>query len=278
MCVQNILIAHARVYQLFKSKYQGEIGITVDASCYFADGQNGDMHERAMQFHLGYILNPFFIGGYPQIMVDTIRNNSLREERRFSRLPEMTLQQIDFIKGSVDFIGLNYMTSSMVQSHSDTNIPASGPSWSSDAGIIEHGNPLWKQSNAPWLFNVPQGLRAVLKWIKDRYNNPKVMITENGWSDEGGTKDYDRIAYFNDHLNAVATAIDEDKCNVIGYFAKSLLDSFEWDAGYKYKFGLFQVERGKNSTFERKPKLSVSYWKKFLLTGALQKSTAYFQV
>lgn len=32
-------------------------------------------------------------------------------------------------------------------------------------------------------------------WIKNNYNNIEVIITENGWSDEGQLDDYERIDY-----------------------------------------------------------------------------------
>lgn len=252
------------------------MGVAVDATYYFAD--DSLLHERAMQYRIGYILNPLLssTGGYPRMMIEEIGNKSLREERRFSRLPKMSREQIELVRGSFDFIGLNYMTSSMIKLDSSSD-RVSAPSWREDAGFTEFENPLWKQSNVRGLFNAPQGLRELLIWIKEEYKNPKILITENGWSDQGEIEDYDRIEYFNDHLNAVAIAINHDRCNVIGYLAKSLLDSFEWDAGYKYKFGLFSVNRAsKNSTYERTPKKSAAFWKDFLLTRTLQKSNKFF--
>lgn len=42
----------------------------------------------------------------------------------------------------------------------------------------------------------PFGIRKVLKWIKDNYKNPEIIITENGFSDSSGTlDDTDRISY-----------------------------------------------------------------------------------
>ena len=38
------------------------------------------------------------------------------------------------------------------------------------------------------------------------------------------------------------SAVQVDKCNVGGYIAWCLLDTFEWSSGYHEKFGLYQVD------------------------------------
>ena len=42
---------------------------------------------------------------------------------------------------------------------------------------------------------VPWGLRKILNWIKEEYNNPPVFITENGYGDSGEIEDIGRIHY-----------------------------------------------------------------------------------
>lgn len=69
------------------------------------------------------------------------------------------------------------------------------------------------------------------RWIKNEYNNPNVIITENGWSDEGQVNDTGRIDYMRDHLNAILEARELD-CQVIGYAHWSIIDNFEWGSGY----------------------------------------------
>jgi len=51
---------------------------------------------------------------------------------------------------------------------------------------------------------VPWGLRQTLWWLKARYSNPPVYITENGFSDgTGTTDDLDRINYLRSYINEV---------------------------------------------------------------------------
>ena len=35
----------------------------------------------------------------------------------------------------------------------------------------------------------------LFSWFKNEYNNPEVIVTENGWSDDGEIQDDGRISY-----------------------------------------------------------------------------------
>ena len=56
--------------------------------------------------------------------------------------------------------------------------------------------------------------------------------------------------------------ISQDGCNVKGYFVWSLLDNWEWAAGYTSRFGLYFVDYKDNQ--KRYPKQSVQWFKNFL--------------
>lgn len=79
----------------------------------------------------------------------------------------------------------------------------------------------------------PPGFRATLKWITKNYGTRiPIFITENGLSDFGGIKDYARVSYYNQYLYQMLLAMNEDGCNIQGYFAWTLMDDFEWKDGY----------------------------------------------
>lgn len=76
----------------------------------------------------------------------------------------------------------------------------------------------------------PDGLYDLLSQLAQRDNLPPLYITENGaaYPDEvidGNVEDSSRIAYYDQHLAALARAI-ADGVNVRGYFAWSLMDNF----------------------------------------------------
>jgi beta-glucosidase len=65
-----------------------------------------------------------------------------------------------------------------------------------------------------------------------------IYITENGISD---VKDDRRELFIKRYIYAMHKAI-KDGYDIRGYFYWSLLDNFEWDMGYKQKFGLYEVD------------------------------------
>lgn len=107
-------------------------------------------------------------------------------------------------------------------------------------------------------------MNKLLNWIRKEYDNPVTYVTENGVSDRGGTYDLKRIDFFNSYLEAVLDAI-QDGCNIKAYIAWSLMDSYEWKAGFTEKFGLYHVDfKSKNRT--RTPKASAKVFANIVKT------------
>ncbi|KAG5677738.1 hypothetical protein PVAND_007469 [Polypedilum vanderplanki] len=244
ICAHNVLLAHAAAYdtykKLFKNDQRGMVGITLDSRFYFPKNplEGSDIVNRAMNFELGWFAHPIFSknGDYPQVMIDEINERSNQEGRPFSRLPEMSNQVKEFIRGSADFLGFNYYSSRYVEFDNSEYDPTSQPTIYQDSRIKTSIDENWKRAKSEWLYSVPQGLHDALVWIKNEYNNIPVIITENGWSDSGELEDDDRINYYKEHLISVAKAINIEKCNVLGYTAWSIIDNFEWRKGFSERF------------------------------------------
>lgn len=99
--------------------------------------------------------------------------------------------------------------------------------------------------------------------FKERYGEklPPLYITENGAAfnvgpdDDGRVPDARRIDYTDAHLRALKAAMDAG-VDVRGYFHWSLMDNFEWAAGFSQRFGLVHIDY---ETQKRTPKDSY-YW------------------
>lgn len=113
----------------------------------------------------------------------------------------------------------------------------------------------------------PKGMYNLLMWIHREYNGPEIIITENGVSDRGGLEDFARVDYHNQYLGAALDAI-EDGANISGYIIWSLMDSYEWKAGFTEKFGLYHVDfNHPNRT--RTPKISARVFANICKTSSI---------
>jgi beta-glucosidase len=105
------------------------------------------------------------------------------------------------------------------------------------------------------------GLTEELIYLRDRYGDPVMYVTENGacYDDplgaDGVVHDDDRVAYLREHLAAARRALDAG-VKLRGYFVWSLLDNFEWGEGYSRRFGVIHVDF---ATLKRTPKASYQW-------------------
>ena len=178
----NILLSHARAVQTYRQKYQatqgGVIGFTsnTDFNVPFNSSKKEDVEaaNRAMAFSFGWFYDPVMFGKYPDEMTSFIKDG---------RLPTFTPQESASLKGSVDYIGLNHYTSSF----SRDNPSGKQGNWWSDA-LVDNtkngidGKPIGPQAEPWWLYVYPEGMRGILKWAADRYNNTLTYVFENGVS------------------------------------------------------------------------------------------------
>ncbi|XP_026738673.1 myrosinase 1-like [Trichoplusia ni] len=275
MCGHNVLRAHGMVYRMFDQKYRkitkGVMGITnvfpwIEPATTSREDQKAA--DAARQFMFGWYANPIFSqqGDYPQVMRKAVDANSKRQGFPRSRLPYFTAEEVEMIRGSFDFMGLNHYTTYLAA-------PGSGkistkPSYQDDINAIITQKDEWPKSNSTWLRVVPWGFRRCLNWIKNAYNNPKILITENGVSFEAGLHDTKRVNYIDAYLRALHAAIYKDGCHVLGYTYWSLMDNFEWMRGYSERFGLYQVDY-ESQNLTRTPRLSAKYFSNVAKTGCL---------
>ncbi|MGZ3448710.1 MAG: glycoside hydrolase family 1 protein [Polyangiales bacterium] len=133
------------------------------------------------------------------------------------------------LKGSVDWLGLNYYGVSTVSGKVKLKYIGGIPDYAGLATDLPKTDMNWDI--------YPQGFRKVIGQLK-KYNLP-VIITENG---VGDSADVNKSRYLAEHLWEVGWAIVDDGVDVQGYFFWSLTDNFEWDHGFCPRFGLFRID------------------------------------
>ncbi|KAL5095977.1 hypothetical protein RYX36_000304 [Vicia faba] len=253
--LHNFLLAHATASKLYKTKFQaqqeGEIGLALSSGRYVPYSSKLEdvaAAERLMDFYWGWTLDPVFYGDYPTIMKEILGN----------RLPKFTKKEKHMLKGSADFIGINYYTSRFAR-HETNRTKIMYDNF--DALAVSEGKFLDQYG---WSNVYPEGLYNFLVYIKEKYRNPKIYITENGIASSkisNPLKDEHRIAYVAAHLNATKTAID-DGVNVQGYFLWAAFDTYEFQAGYSGNWGLYHIDF--NDTLKRIPTDTAKWYKKYL--------------
>ena len=234
-----VLLAHAEAMDRLRAMGQKNLGIVLNFDAVQVADENPENGTSTELYDA--ILNRWFIqaltrGTYPDEALAGFAPH----------LPQGWQDDMERISQQLDWLGVNYYTRQVIAAEAYAPWPhlkcVSGPLPKSQMG--------WEI--------YPDGLHHILRWLKaDFTGDLPLYITENGIAcddqlQNGEINDTQRIAYIDQHLNAVLRAI-QDGVNVAGYFYWSLLDNFEWAQGYEKRFGLIHVDF---DTQKRTPKAS----------------------
>lgn len=206
--------------------------------------------------------DPVLLGRYPK---PPIGAGSL-----FRSLTEVNEADLAVIHQPLDFYGLNYYMPTRIRagSSSSTQTPDGEAEAMKDVPFSLVPFDEYPRTGFGWPI-APEFLQRSFVELAERYGDalPPIYLTENGASfpdvpdPDGVVQDDERRDYLARHLEVAlrgAPGVD-----VRGFFVWSLLDNWEWAAGFTQRFGLVHVDF---DTLERTPKASFR-WLQQLLAG-----------
>ncbi|XP_021821493.1 beta-glucosidase 45-like isoform X2 [Prunus avium] len=270
IAAHNIILSHAAAVNIYRTQYQkkqgGSIGMIMNAVWYEPISNSLEdklAAERAQSFYVNWFLDPIVHGKYPAEMQEILGAD----------LPIFSESDVEMLrKNRLDFIGINHYTSFYIKDCIFSECEP-GPGASRTEGFAlrtaeKDGVFLGEPTSVDWLYVYPQGMEKIVTYVKDRYNNTPIFITENGFgktdnsnsTNEELLNDVKRVEYMRSYLHALAEAMRKG-ADVRGYFVWSLLDNFEWTSGYTVRFGLHHVDY---ATLKRTRRLSADWYKQFI--------------
>ncbi len=232
----NTLLAHGRAVQALRASAQKPILVgaaPVALTKYPATDSAADLEaaRRATHgvfakdpFNNSWWMDPLFLGKYPEDGLELFGKDA----------PRATADEMRVIATPTDFLGINVYQGTPVvaddsaQGYREVPHPPGFPHTAFDWPIT------------------PQALRFAPRFLHERYQVP-IFITENGLSCrdavafDGEVHDSQRIEFTREYLCELERSI-ADGTDVRGYFHWSILDNFEWAAGYRERFGLIHVD------------------------------------
>lgn len=247
----NLMRAHGAAVKAYRATGKHQIGLVVNLEPKYAASQSAEdlaAVKRADAYMNRQYLDPVYFGKYPDELREVFGD----------AWPEWPAADFDLIRQPIDFLGVNYYTRNVTR-NDPNNYPLKAVPVKQHATYTETG---WEV--------FPQGLTDTLLWVKNRYGNTPVYITENGSAfydppvAEGDTIDDPlRVDYQRKHLRAVHDAIAQG-CDIRGYMAWSLLDNLEWSLGFSKRFGIVHVDF---ATQKRTPKASARHYAKVIASN-----------
>jgi len=246
----HLLMSHGLASKVIRSNVSAaNVGIVINVTPAVpaTDSQEDSNAAQLVDgFDNRWFLNPVFGRTYPADVIDALGAS-----------PEIHSGDMKLISQDLDFLGVNfYFRQTVAADQNSKPLP-----------IRSVNRENVKRTAMNWEVH-PQAFEEILLRISKEYSPKAIYITENGsaWNDEvinDEIIDDERIDYLARHLDAMKSAKSHG-APILGYFAWSFLDNFEWAYGYEKRFGLIYVDY---KTQIRTPKKSAFYYRQLLLNG-----------
>jgi beta-glucosidase len=240
----HLLCAHGAAVQAIRAEGARQVGLVVNLEPKFPASQAPDdlaATRRADAYMNRQFLDAALLGRYPEELSAVYGADR----------PEVRPEDFVLIRQPLDFLGINYYTRAVVR-----HDPEAPPLHAARVRQDQH-----RHTTTDWEVYAP-ALGDALRGVRQRYGPLPLYVTENGaaFDDppvaDGDVADAERVAYLRDHLRAARETIAAG-VDLRGYFVWSLLDNFEWSAGYAKRFGLVHVDY---ATQRRTPKASARFY------------------
>ena len=228
LAAHNQLRAHAAAVQAYRAFGTKPIGIVVNLepkSAASDSEEDAAAVQRADAYMNRQYLDPLFFGHYPPEMLEM-----------FGEAWPNLWDAADLVV-PIDFLGINYYKRGITRH--DPSVPVER--------AVRVDNPRGTVTTLNWEV-YPPGLTDILVWVTERYGRMPLYVMENGAAFydppvavQGRVEDPLRVDYLRSHLHAALDAVDRG-VDLRGYFVWSLLDNYEWSAGFAKRFGIVHVD------------------------------------
>jgi beta-glucosidase len=147
------------------------------------------------------------------------------------KAPKVEPNDMDLIATPIDFIGVNYYNRITAVDNPEGPVPQ----------VLNRPDPAQPRTCDRETF--PEGLYTLVMRLSQEYGFKTIYLTENGASapdrilEDGQIHDPTRILYLKQHFAQALRAI-QNGAPLKGYFIWSLMDNFEWAAGYTVRYGM----------------------------------------
>ncbi len=254
----NLLLGHGKAVQRFRgvADKNSKVGIVVDIWHRHPARPDCDedvaLAEQGNEESYRFFLNPVFNGKYTDNIVKRLTEQNI--------MPYTEDRDFALISQKLDFFGLNCYNRVVVSSDAEAA-----------QKVIRNDGGNFLDTGAEFY---PKSIYDAIKILYDDYKiDIPIYITENGTYSEterlidGELHDAQRIRYVQGFLQWLYKAIQEG-ADVRGYYLWSLLDNYEWTAGYDYKFGIVHNDF---TTQKRTPKDSAQWYANVIKSNGIEK-------